>query len=58
MLHTDINRAPIKVKANAGNSPRGTEGTRQKNEPGNFCKERPLDVAGRYSNELRSSERI
>ena len=56
MRKPDVNRAAIYVKATAGNSPEGAERPVQMDESEEFCKERALDVAVRYSDDLKSRE--
>ena len=56
MQKTAVNRAAIYVKANAGASPEGAEPDTQMLESEKFCKCRGLDVAVRYSDDLKSRE--
>ena len=56
MQKTAVNRAAVYVKANAGASPEGAEPDTQMLESEEFCKCRGLDVAVRYSDDLKSRE--
>ena len=56
MRKPNVNRAAIYVKATAGNSSEGAERPTQMDDSEEFCKKRALDVAVRYSDDLKSRE--
>ena len=51
-----VNRAAIYVKTTAGNSPDGAERSTQIDDSEQFCRQRRLDVAARYSDERNSRQ--